>query len=86
MTDFILAERAREFAFEGKRWYDILRNAKRDNYARIDILLNMVHKTVPAALQQSADGKYHDPNSHYFPIPFSEIQADPNLIQNPFYK
>ncbi|HSC40526.1 MAG TPA: RagB/SusD family nutrient uptake outer membrane protein, partial [Chitinophagaceae bacterium] len=86
MTDFILAERAREFAFEGKRWYDILRNAKRDNYARIDILLNMVAKTVPAALQQSAIGKYHDPNSHYFPIPFSEIQADPNLIQNPFYK
>jgi len=84
--DFILAERAREFAFEGKRWYDVLRNAKRNNYARIDLLLNMVAKSAPPELQQSAIGKYKDPNSHYFPIYLYEIQTDPNLIQNPFYK
>jgi len=86
MTDFILAERAREFAFEGKRWYDVLRNAKRNNYERLDILLNMAAKAVPAIRQQSALGKYRDPNSHYFPIYAYEIQSDPNLIQNPFYK
>lgn len=86
MTDFILAERAREFAFEGKRWYDVLRNAKRNNYERLDILLTMVSKAVPAVRQQSALGKYKDPNSHYFPIYINEIQADPNLIQNPFYR
>ncbi len=88
MTDFILAERAREFAFEGKRWYDILRNAKRNNYERLDILLNMVSKTVPANKQISAINKYKDPahNSHYFPIYLYELQSDPNLIQNPFYQ
>jgi hypothetical protein len=86
MTDYILAERAREFAFEGKRWYDVLRNAKRNNYARLDLLLNMVAKSVPAELQQSALGKYRNPNSHYFPIYYYEIQTDPNLIQNSFYK
>ena len=86
MTDFILAERAREFAFEGKRWYDVLRNAKRNNYERLDILLNMVAKAVPAVRQQSALNKYRDPNSHYFPIYINEIQADPNLVQNPFYR
>jgi hypothetical protein len=84
--DFILAERAREFAFEGKRWYDVLRNAKRNKYARIDLLLNMVAHSAPAELQQSAIGKYKDSNSHYFPIYYYEIQTDPNLIQNPFYK
>lgn len=88
MTDFLLQERAREFSFEGKRWYDLLRNAKRNNYERLDILLDMVSRTVPANRQQSAINKYKDAahNSHYFPIYFYEIQADPNLIQNPFYK
>lgn len=86
ISDFILEERAREFAFEGKRWYDVLRNAKRNKYERIGILLNMVAKTVPPARQQSAIGKYKDPNSHYFPIYAYELQTDPNLVQNPFYK
>jgi hypothetical protein len=86
LGDYILAERAREFAFEGKRWYDILRNAKRNKYERLSLLLTMVSKTAPAASQQSAIGKYRDQNSHYFPINQYEIQTDPNLIQNPFYK
>lgn len=86
LGDFILAERAREFAFEGKRWYDVLRNAKRNNYTRLDILLNMVAKSAPAQVQQSAINKYRDPNSHYFPIYYYEIQVDPNLVQNPFYQ
>ncbi len=86
VSDFILEERAREFAFEGKRWYDVLRNAKRNKYERISILLNMVAKTVAPARQQSAIGKYKDPNSHYFPIYAYELQTDPNLVQNPFYK
>jgi hypothetical protein len=86
IADFILEERAREFAFEGKRWYDILRNAKRNNYQRINILYNMVAKTVPAALQQSAIGKYSNKDSHYFPIYTYELQSDPNLVQNPFYR
>jgi hypothetical protein len=86
VADFILQERAREFAFEGKRWFDVLRNAKRNNYARLSILLNMAAVSVPPELQQSAIGKYHDPDSHYLPVPYSEIQTDPNLVQNPFYK
>jgi starch-binding outer membrane protein, SusD/RagB family len=86
VTDFILEERAREFAFEGKRWYDLLRNAKRNNYRRLDILLNMVIVSVPPERQQSALYKYRDYNSHYFPIYFYELNTDKNLEQNTFYK
>jgi starch-binding outer membrane protein, SusD/RagB family len=86
LCEYILEERAREFAFEGKRWYDVLRNAKRNNYKRLDILLNMVSTTVPGNLQQSAIAKTKDPNSHYFPIYQYELQTDKNLVQNPFYK
>ncbi|MEQ1623885.1 MAG: RagB/SusD family nutrient uptake outer membrane protein [Sediminibacterium sp.] len=86
MTDYILAERARELSFEGKRWYDVLRNAKRNNYQRKDILLNMVARAVPGARQQSAINKYQNPDAHYFPIYFNELLLDPNLVQNLFYK
>jgi len=86
VADFILAERAREFAFEGKRWYDLLRNAKRNNYQRLNILLQMVANTVPPDRQQSAIAKYMDKNSHYFPIYYYELQTDNQLVQNPFYR
>ena len=86
IADFVLQERAREFAYEGKRWYDLLRNAKRNNYQRISLLLNMVSNTVPPNRQQSAIAKFKDKNSHYFPIYFRELQTDANLQQNPFYK
>lgn len=86
LGDYILQERAREFAFEGKRWYDVLRNAKRSNYARFDLLVSMLTKSVPPNRLQSAINKYRDYNSHYFPIYFYEIQVNPNLVQNPFYQ
>ncbi len=86
IQDFILEERSREFCFEGKRWYDVLRNAKRKNYSRIGILLNMVSLSVPSNLQQSAQAKMKDVNSHYFPIYIYEMQTNKQLVQNPFYK
>ena len=86
ITDYILAERAREFAFEGKRWFDVLRNARRDNYARLDILLTMAAYSAPSDRQQSILAKLQDKNSHYLPVYFYELQTNKALVQNPFYK
>ncbi|MFY7838642.1 MAG: RagB/SusD family nutrient uptake outer membrane protein [Lacibacter sp.] len=86
IQDFIIEERAREFCFEGKRWYDVLRNAKRKNYERLNILLSMVAISVPSNMQQSAQTKMRDKNSHYLPIYLYEIQTNKLLVQNPFYK
>jgi starch-binding outer membrane protein, SusD/RagB family len=86
ITDYILEERAREFAYEGKRWYDILRHAKRNNYAQLNLLLDIIARTVSPDRQQSAIAKAKDKNSHYLPIYDYELQTDDNLIQNPFYK
>jgi starch-binding outer membrane protein, SusD/RagB family len=83
---FILQERAREFAFEGKRWFDVLRNAKRNNYENISFLLDMVRNAASGSNQQATLNKYRDYNSHYLPIHDYELTTDKNLVQNPFYK
>lgn len=83
---FILQERAREFAFEGKRWYDVLRYVKKNNYSNIAYLQDMVAGIVPASSVRTAQAKMLDHNSHYFPIYFYELQTNKQLIQNPFYK
>lgn len=86
VSDYILKERAREFAFEGKRWFDILRNAKRNNYERLNLITDMIAEIAPPDKQQSMISKYKDAGSHYLPIHLSELQADKLLVQNPFYK
>lgn len=86
VSRFILEERAREFMFEGKRWYDVLRYVKRNNYANKEYLLEMVSNTVPANMVRTAQAKMEDQNSHYFPIYEYELQTNKNLVQNPFYK
>lgn len=85
LTDYILEERARELAFEGKRWFDILRNSKRNNYERIDIMINLAVKSAPPERQQSIVNKLLDTDSHYLPINQFELQTNKNLVQNPFY-
>src|SRR5699024_8917054 len=72
VSEYILAERAREFAFEGKRWFDVLRMAKRNDYAHLDLLLNVVVKNVPKNMLNSVKNKYKDVRSHYLPINQSE--------------
>jgi hypothetical protein len=86
ISRYILEERAREFMFEGKRWYDVLLYVKRNNYAQLDYLLDMVTGIVPANTVRTTQTKLRDHNSHYFPIFEYELQTNKNLVQNPFYK
>lgn len=82
---FLLNERARELAFEGKRWYDVLRVAKYNNYAYLDIMLDMVKEAARPDKQQSMVSKHRDVDFHYFPIHIDEINVNPNLEQNEYY-
>ena len=87
----ILDERAREFTYEGKRWYDVLRYAKRDNYgtnnSNLTYLISLAYRSALPSKQMSLIAKYKDPkhNSHYWPIYINEIETNKNLIQNEFY-
>lgn len=86
LENFILLERAREFAHEGKRWFDVLRFAKRNDYAGISYLINLAaYAASPdkaVSLQNKWMGNF---NSHYLPIHEDELRANTALTQNPFY-
>jgi starch-binding outer membrane protein, SusD/RagB family len=87
VSDFVLAERGRELAFEGKRWFDLLRMAKRDNFAQLDNVIATVLAKVPSYLQVSTQNKLHDTRSLYLPIPQSDIlNSKGALVQNSFYQ
>lgn len=86
LIDYILEERARELAFEGKRWFDLLRVARANKYERKQLLIDVATANAPATSIRSIVSKLNDNNSHYFPINFSELQVNKALVQNPFYK
>jgi starch-binding outer membrane protein, SusD/RagB family len=87
LEGYLLNERAREFMFEGKRWYDVLRFAKRNNYENLSYLLNLALTTsAPSEKQKSLQTKYKDTRSHYWPIYVTELENNPKLVQNDFYE
>lgn len=74
--DDILNERKVEFAFEGQRWYDLLRTGK-----AVAVLASVPRKNSPGA-----PATLTDPNRQVFPIPSVELNANPNMVQNDAYK
>lgn len=84
--DLILNERARELAFEGKYWYDLVRMGKRDEYRKKQsvIIALIMNATADEVLPLTA--KFQDPNSWYMPIHREELERNSNLVQNPYYQ
>lgn len=66
--DELLAEKGREFIFEGKRRADLIRFGKFTTGSWWD------------------HAPTNDPNKEIYPIPATQIAANPNLVQNPGYE
>jgi len=81
----LLDERGREFLFEGKRWFDLLRAAKRNNFEKKDIIIDMILSGADIKQQAILRTKVYDPMSYYLPIAEHELLYNQNLEQNPFY-
>jgi len=83
--DVILEERAKELAFEGKRWYDLLRLGRRNNYARKNVLIDILIQNVPSTQKLVLKARLSDPNGWYMPISDLEIENNKYLVQNTYY-
>ncbi len=82
MEDLLLEERQREFVFEGKRWFDLVRFARRDgdNSRLISLASRKYIENVNAIKIKLAD-----PNIIYFPYAKNELKVNPLLQQNPAF-
>ncbi|MDE6451814.1 MAG: RagB/SusD family nutrient uptake outer membrane protein, partial [Odoribacter sp.] len=83
----LLNERQREFVGEGKRWFDILRIAKRNDYKYKEYLLEVLLANISAKEYETWKAKLSDPNSYYLPIHKDEIDNGRGILnQNPYYQ
>lgn len=98
MEQLVLAERARELCFEGKRWFDLMRYNYRHTATQADLTKKLTEGyvansdeffelalrkyAVPAAMR----AKMRDERYLYMPINQDEVEVNTNLVQNPVYK
>ncbi len=82
MEDLVLDERQREFLFEGKRWYDLVRLCRRDksNTRMVSKVLAKFEQNVAAIRIKLAST-----DALYFPYYKNELDANPYLEQNAAY-
>ncbi len=92
MEQFILDEEAREMAFEGRRWFDVLRHAARNNYdtgtakgGGLNYLLNIVLYSTSVDKINYLRNAYQNYESHYLPYPKQDVSLNKYLTQKPFY-
>lgn len=80
MEELVLRERQRELLFEGKRWFDLVRAARRNRSPKI-VNDYITHKAAVGSVALDIP----EMDALYMPISKSELLSNPLLEQNPYY-
>ncbi len=101
MEQLVLAERARELCFEGKRWFDLMRYNYRHTAVKANLTTKLSDKgyTIVAnsdeflelalrkyAVPSAMRSKIRDERYLYMPINQDEVEINTSLVQNPVYQ
>jgi hypothetical protein len=85
MRNLVFDERQREFLFEGKRYFDILRRIRREGNLTNTVSTYLLRKYVSLD-QTTVMTKLNTLNALYLPINKDELKVNKRLVQNPFYE
>lgn len=78
----VLEERRREFCFEGKRWFDLLRKVRREGSTEKALLMLTSARSGDVSLYEA---RLSTMDAWYLPISKTEMDANPHLHQNAYY-
>ena len=84
LESYVLEERSREMAYEGKRFYDLFRYARRSEGNRSEVA-GILSAVASVDYAQEIATLYQNLGAYYWPIFQDEIEANPALVQNPYY-
>lgn len=82
LSDLIMKERQREFLFEGKRYYDLVRQAWRDGNS--ETLATTVVKKLSSG-GEAVRMRLSKMDGIFWPYNINELKVNPNLKQNPAF-
>lgn len=83
LDELYMRERQRELMFEGKRWFDLMRLARRVD-SPAPLLSYVTRKFTGGGSNQSTKMSVMD--ALYLPVHTDELKANSALVQNEFYK
>jgi len=82
METLVMDERHRELMFEGKRWYDLVRQARRTGSTK-DLAKTVTKKQITNI--SGIQIRLANPDALYLPYYRNELKVNPYLTQNPAY-
>ena len=85
LLNALLEERDLEFAAEGKRWYDLLRLGRQQNFKYKSQFIDLVMTNNTTANRKWLSSTLSNYDAWFLPIPEWDIQTNKLLVQNPYY-
>jgi len=85
LLQILLNERDMELAAEGKRWYDLLRFGKSQNFRYKQEFIDLILENNQSANRNWLRSALRNDNAWFLPVSQAELEVNELLTQNPYY-